>query len=69
MAEVIRAFRPRVFLATGSAHTTPLYLRLLQLVRDSGMQAIFPTDAPRRIELGSGPLTILPHRAIRSGMG
>jgi competence ComEA-like helix-hairpin-helix protein len=60
MEAVIRAFRPRVFLATDSSYTTPHYLRLLQLVRDTGMQAIFPTDAPRRLALGSVSLTVLP---------
>jgi beta-lactamase superfamily II metal-dependent hydrolase len=60
MAAVIREFKPRVFLATDSSHSTPLYLRLLQVVRDSGMQAIFPTDSPRKIELGSVVLTVLP---------
>jgi competence ComEA-like helix-hairpin-helix protein len=60
MAAVIREFKPRVFLATDSSHTTPHYLRLLELVRANGMQAIFPTDAPRRIELGSVMLTVLP---------
>jgi len=45
---------------TGSSHTTPHYLRLLRLVRDSGITAIFPTDAPRRIDLGSVLLTVLP---------
>jgi competence protein ComEC len=60
MDDVIRAFRPRFFVATGSSHTTPTYLRLLTLVRDSGMTAISPTDAPRKIELGSVVLTVLP---------
>jgi competence protein ComEC len=60
MDDVIRAFMPRFFVATGSSHTTPTYLRLLTLVRDSGMTAISPTDAPRKIELGSVVLTVLP---------
>jgi competence ComEA-like helix-hairpin-helix protein len=60
MAAVIREFRPRVFLASGSSHTTRNYLRLLELVRDQGIQAIQPTDRPRRIELGSVVLTIFP---------
>ncbi len=60
MSEVIKTYRPKVFLATDSSHTTPHYLRLLQLVRDSGMQAIFPTDAPRKLQLGSVLLTVLP---------
>jgi competence ComEA-like helix-hairpin-helix protein len=60
MAAVIREFQPRVFLASGSSHTTPTYLRLLELVRDQGIQAIQPTDRPRRIELGLVVLTIFP---------
>ena len=52
-ADVIRAFPPRLFLASDIAHTTPSYLRLLHLVRDRGIRAISPTDAPRTIELGS----------------
>jgi hypothetical protein len=53
MGEVIRRFRPRVFLDNGSSHTTPHYLRLIELVRDRGITNILPTDRPRRIELGS----------------
>ena len=60
MEEVIREFKPRVFLASASSHTTPRYLRLLELVRDRGIQAIQPTDRPRRIELGSVVLTVFP---------
>jgi beta-lactamase superfamily II metal-dependent hydrolase len=60
MAAVIREFRPRVFLASGSSHTTPRYLALLELVRDQELQAIGPTDLPRRIELGSVVLTVFP---------
>jgi competence protein ComEC len=67
MSEIIRTFRPGVFLATSSSHTTPHYLRLLQLVRNSGMQAIFPTDSPRRIALRSVLLTILPQPPEDSG--
>ena len=60
MEAVIREFRPRLFLATNSSHTSPHYLRLLRLVRDSGMQAVSPTDTPRKINLGSVVLTVLP---------
>src|SRR5262249_10347934 len=59
-AEVIRAFPPRVFLASTSAHTTPHYLRLLELVRDRGIRAIAPSGVPRTIELGSVVLTVFP---------
>jgi beta-lactamase superfamily II metal-dependent hydrolase len=60
MEAVVREFRPRLFLATGSSHTSPRYLRLLQLVRDGGTRAIAPTDAPRRIGLGSVTMTVFP---------
>jgi beta-lactamase superfamily II metal-dependent hydrolase len=60
MAAVVRAFRPRLFLASNSPHTSAHYLKLLQLVRDQGVQAIAPTSAPRRIELGSAVLTVFP---------
>ena len=60
MEAVIREFQPRVFLASASSHTTTHYLRLLELVRDRGIQAIQPTERPRRIELGSVVLTVFP---------
>ena len=60
MEEVVRQFRPRVFLDNGSSHTTPHYLRLIELVRDRGIPTIPPTDRPRRIELGSVVLTVFP---------
>ena len=60
MAEVVRRFNPRVFLGENSAHTTPHYLRLLELIRDRGITSISPTSMPRHIELGSVMLTILP---------
>jgi len=60
MEEVVRRFRPRVFLDSGSSHTTSHYLRLIELVRDRGIPTITPTERPRRIELGSVVLTIFP---------
>lgn len=60
MEEVIRQLRPRVFLDSGSSHTTPHYLRLLELIRYRGIPVIRPADRPRRIELGAVILTIFP---------
>ncbi len=60
MEAVIREFRPRLFLSTNSSHTTPTYLKLLKLVRDSGIQAVSPTDATRKISLGSVVLWVFP---------
>jgi beta-lactamase superfamily II metal-dependent hydrolase len=59
-AEVVKRFKPRAFLASDSGHTTPNYLRLLEVVRDSGATPLFPTGKPRRIELGSVLLTVFP---------
>jgi beta-lactamase superfamily II metal-dependent hydrolase len=59
MDDVIKALSPRVYLAGASGQTTPLYLKLLELVRDRRVQAIGPTSAPRRITLGSVELTVL----------
>lgn len=60
MDEVIRTFHPRVFLASTSSHTSEAYLKLLRLVRNRGVAAISPTQAPRTIELGSVVLTVFP---------
>lgn len=60
MAEVIKAFHPRVFLASNSSHTTSTYLKLLETVRDAGIRAIQPGSAPRKIGLGSVVLTVFP---------
>jgi beta-lactamase superfamily II metal-dependent hydrolase len=60
MGAVVRQFHPKYFLATNAAHTTSSYLKLLQLVRDKGIQTIHPTEKPRKVELGSLLLTIFP---------
>ena len=60
MESVVREFHPRYFLATDSAHTTSSWLRLLQTVKAEGITAVQPTSKPRRIELGSTTLTVLP---------
>jgi beta-lactamase superfamily II metal-dependent hydrolase len=60
MADVVKAFRPRFFLASNSAHTSPHYLKLLELVRDQRISALQPQATPRRLELGSVVLTVLP---------
>ncbi len=60
MNEVIRAFHPRIFLASSSSHTSPAYLKLLQLGRDRGIPAIGPLQTPRKIELGTVVLTVFP---------
>jgi beta-lactamase superfamily II metal-dependent hydrolase len=60
MQEVIRAFKPRYFLASHSGHTTRTYLRLLQAVEAEGITAIQPASEARKIGLGSVELTIFP---------
>ena len=60
MAEVVKAFKPRVFLASNSSHTTSSYLKLLETVRDANIRAIQPGEAPRKIGLGSVVLTVFP---------
>ncbi len=60
MAEVVRALKPRYFLASHSGHSTRSYLKLLQTVEAQGITAIQPSSRPRKIELGSVGLTILP---------
>lgn len=60
MEAVIREFHPRYFVATDSSHTTPSWLRLLQTVKAENVTTVLPTSKPRRVELGSATLTILP---------
>jgi beta-lactamase superfamily II metal-dependent hydrolase len=60
MADVVKQFKPRVFLATNSSHTTSSYLKLLETVRDANVRAIQPGEAPRKIGLGSLVLTVFP---------
>jgi competence protein ComEC len=60
MEEVVRAMKPRYFLASDSGHSTRGYLNLLKVVEAQGITAVRPTSRPRRIELGSVELTIFP---------
>ncbi len=60
MDQVIRNFKPKYFVATGSSHTTKGYLKLLQTVKAEGITAVAPTAKPRKIELGSVLLTVFP---------
>jgi competence protein ComEC len=60
MDQVIRAMKPRYFLASRSGHTTSLYLKLLKTVEAEGITVLEPTARVRKIELGSIELTIFP---------
>lgn len=60
MHAVINEFHPKYFLASNRSHTTSSYLKLLKAVRDEGIRTVYPTEKPRRIELGSLVLTVFP---------
>ena len=60
MDQVVRAMKPRYFLASRSGHTTSMYLKLLKTVEAEGITVIEPTSRARKIELGSIELTIFP---------
>jgi len=64
MLAVIRAFHPRVFMDAPSPHASKAYEAILREVRDSGMTAIQPESTPRKVELGSVLLTVLPQPPI-----
>ena len=48
MEEVVRALKPRYFLASKSGHSTSLYLKLLKTVDANGLTVIQPTAHPRK---------------------
>jgi beta-lactamase superfamily II metal-dependent hydrolase len=60
MEAVVRALKPRYFLASNSGHSTRTYLSLLKTVEAEGLTVIHPTDRSRKIELGSVEVTIFP---------
>ncbi len=60
MEQVVRAMKPRYFLASRSRHTTSLYLKLLKTVEAEKLTVIEPTSRARKIELGSVELTLFP---------
>jgi competence protein ComEC len=60
MDEVVKAMKPRYFVASRSGHTTSLYLHLLKTVQAQGMTVVQPSTKSRKIELGSVELTIFP---------
>ncbi len=64
MLAVVRAFRPKVFLDAPSPHASKAYESLLREVRHSGMTAIQPQSTPRKVELGSVLLMILPQPPV-----
>ena len=64
MDQVVRAMKPRYFLASRSGHTTSLYLKLLKTVEAAKVTVIEPTARARKIELGSIELTIFPQPPV-----
>jgi beta-lactamase superfamily II metal-dependent hydrolase len=60
MDAVVKAMKPRYFVASRSGHATTLYLKLLKTVEAQGITVVEPTAKPRKIELGSVELTIFP---------
>jgi beta-lactamase superfamily II metal-dependent hydrolase len=60
MDAVVKALKPRYFLASKSGHSTSIYLKLLKTVEAQGLSVIQPTTSPRKIELGSVELTLFP---------
>ena len=60
MDEVVKATKPRYFVASRSGHTTSLYLKLLKTVQAQGITVVQPSAKPRKIELGSVELTLFP---------
>jgi beta-lactamase superfamily II metal-dependent hydrolase len=60
MAAVIREFPPKVYLESGSAHTSTTYKRLLDAVKKSEATAMFPRAKERKIALGKVTLRVFP---------
>lgn len=58
LEEVVRAYRPKVFMDNGIPHDTATYRGLLEAVRDAGSQLVSPTE--RRIGLGDASLQVIP---------
>jgi competence protein ComEC len=60
MDDVVKAMKPRYFVASRSGHSTSLYLKLLKTVQSQGVTVVQPSSKPRKIELGSVELTLFP---------
>ena len=58
LEEVVRTYRPRLFMDNTLTHDTQTYRGLLEAVRDVGAQVVPPTA--RRIGLGDASLQVLP---------
>jgi competence protein ComEC len=60
MDEVVKAMKPRYFVASRSGHSTSLYLKLLRTVEAQGLTVVHPSTKPRKIELGTVEMTLFP---------
>ena len=61
MAEVVREYKPRVYVDSGSSHTSSVYKKVLAAVDQAGSQLVQPKkDSERKIELGSVVLRLFP---------
>jgi beta-lactamase superfamily II metal-dependent hydrolase len=58
LEEVVRTYRPRLFMDNTLTHDTQTYRDLLEAVRDVGAQVVPPTA--RRIGLGDASLQVVP---------
>ncbi len=60
MEEVVKAMKPKYFVASRSGHATSMYLKLLKTVEAQHITMVQPSAKPRKIELGSVELTLFP---------
>ena len=61
MAAVIKKYKPKVYVESGSSHTSSGYKKLLSAVDRAGCQLVQPKkDSERKIELGSVLLRLFP---------
>ncbi len=60
MGAVMKAFKPKYFLDSGSPQTSRQFVTLLETLKDSDAQVLTTGPAARRIDLGSMRLSILP---------
>jgi beta-lactamase superfamily II metal-dependent hydrolase len=62
LIEVVRRFRPRLYLDNGFTAATPVQQRLLDAVRESGSERLQPE--PRRIWASAVSITVVPPPAV-----
>lgn len=61
MAQVIRKYKPKVLVDSGSSHTSATYRNVLKAAEEAECQLVEPKkDSERKIDLGSVVLRILP---------